>query len=363
LSNCVAKADKKEFKVRKRLKLRTIMLICIPIVVIILFISIGVGSTNISPLTTLKVICSQIPILKDVVKADYTTLDYNMVIAMRLPRVLLAFIVGASLAVCGVTMQALVRNKLADPFILGVSSGASATAALFSVFGVFSFLGQYSLPLSSFIGAALSIIFVYMLSKINGRMNISQLLLAGVAVAMIMDAVTSLILISAPDAFATHNINFWLSGSLTGAKWSYLTLPLIVILVCSAFLMFNYRTLNVLVLGEETAGTLGINVSRMQKALVLVASLLAGVAISVSGSIGFVGLMVPHICRMLVGADHKRILPLSMLLGGLTVVIADVAARVIAAPDEIPVGILTAFVGAPFFVVMLKNKRTARTMI
>ena len=285
---------------------------------------------------------------------------YNMIWNMRLPRVLLGLIIGASLAVCGVAMQALVRNNLADPFILGVSSGASATAALFMVFGVFSFFGRFALPISAFLGAFASIVFVYLIARVGGRINIPQMLLAGVAVAMIMDAVTSFITIAAPNAFAVRNVDFWLSGSLAGAKWDYLSLPLIVMLICLAYLLFNYRALNALMLGEETAGTLGVPVATLQKTLVLAASLLAGVAISVSGSIGFVGLMMPHMARLITGPDHKKVLPLSALLGGILVVWADVAARVVAAPEEMPVGLVTAMVGAPFFVIMLKRKHATR---
>ena len=327
-----------------------------------LFIAVGLGAVSLGPGTTLRVIAAQIPALREQFSPDCTALEYNMIWKMRLPRVLLGFIVGASLGTCGVAMQALVRNKLADPFIFGVSSGASAFASLFMVFGVFSFLGRYALPLSAFLGALVSIVFVYTASRVRGRIHITQLLLTGVAVAMMMDAVTSLIIVAAPDAFAGHNIDFWLSGSLAGAKWAYLSLPLAVMLLCLAYLLANYRALNALVLGEETAGTLGIHVSAKQKSLVLIASLLAGVTISVSGSIGFVGMMAPHISRILVGADHRKVLPLSALLGGLAVVWADVAARMIAAPEEIPVGLMTAFVGAPFFLVMLKSKNSTRTI-
>lgn len=184
-------------------------------------------------------------------------------------------IVGASLSVCGVAMQALVRNNLADPFILGVSNGAAAFATLGMLFGAFSFLGRYSLSISAFIGSAVTIIFVYAISRVKGRINITQLLLSGVAVSMIMDGVTSVIKLSAPNALGMHNAEFWMSGSLAGAKWAYLTLPLIVLILCMAFLMVNYRGLNLLLLGDDSAGALGVNVRRLQKMLVLVASLMA----------------------------------------------------------------------------------------
>ena len=252
-------------------------------------------------------------------------------------------------------MQALVRNNLADPFILGVSSGAAAFATLGMLFGVFSFLGTYSLSISAFIGSAITIIFVYMISRVRGRINITQLLLSGVAISMIMDGVTSIIKLGAPNALGLHNAEFWMSGSLAGAKWAYLKLPLIVLVLCMVFLLMNNRGLNLLLLGDESAGALGVNVRRLQKELVLVASLMAGVTIAVSGTIGFVGLMVPHFTRLLVGGDHKKVLPISALLGGILVVWVDVAARMLIAPEELPVGILTAVIGGPIFIWMLKK--------
>ncbi|MDY4771106.1 MAG: iron ABC transporter permease [Lachnospiraceae bacterium] len=282
-------------------------------------------------------------------------MDENIVMSLRLPRVLLGMIVGASLAVTGVAMQALVRNHLADPFILGVSSGAAAFATLGMLFGVFSFLGRYSLSISAFLGAGATIVLVYMISRVRGRINITQLLLSGVAISMIMDGVTKIITLSAPNALGLHNAEFWMAGSLAGAKWGYLTLPLIVMLLCISVLMINYRALNALLLGDDTAGSLGINVARMQKLLVLIASLLAGVTIAVSGSIGFIGLMCPHIARLLVGADHKKVLPVAALLGGILVVWTDVTARMIIAPEELPLGILTAVFGGPFFIILLKK--------
>ena len=319
------------------------------------FFAICLGATCYSPRAVLQVIFSKLSMPN--ILGEPSPLELRMIWQMRLPRTLLGFVVGGGLAVCGVCMQALVRNKLADPFVLGVSSGASATASLFMVFGVFSFLGRYALTLSAFLGALASIIFVYSIGRVRGRINIMHLLLGGVAVAMIMDAITSYIGIAAPNAFAMYNVSFWLSGSLAGAKWAYLGLPSVVIAVCAGYLLLQYRGLNALSMGDETAQSLGVQVNRIQKELVLIASLLAGVTISVSGSIGFVGMIVPHLCRGLVGADHRRLLPLSLLSGGILVVWADVAARLVAAPEEIPVGILTALVGAPFFLVILKGKK------
>ena len=322
---------------------------------ITILLATGLGPVSVKPGTTANILLSRIPGIGNSIPHTWEQLDQNIVLGLRLPRVCLGMVVGASLAVCGVTMQALVRNNLADPFILGVSSGAAAFATLGMLFGVFSFLGTYSLSISAFIGSAITIIFVYMISRVRGRINITQLLLSGVAISMIMDGVTSIIKLGAPNALGLHNAEFWMSGSLAGAKWAYLKLPFLVLVLCMAFLLLNNRGLNLLLLGDESAGALGINVRRLQKELVLVASLMAGVTIAVSGTIGFVGLMVPHFTRLLVGGDHKKVLPISALLGGILVVWVDVAARMLIAPEELPVGILTAVIGGPIFIWMLKK--------
>ena len=333
----------------KRIKINYLMIILVIILIISIFLAIGLGPTRISLKDTLDIILN--------IKGNYTLVEKNTILYLRLPRVLLGLIVGISLSLCGVTMQALVRNQLADPFILGVSSGASTFATLDMLFSTFAFLGAYRLSLSAFLGALFTIVLVCLLSRINGRMNITQLLLSGVVISMIMDGITKMITLSAPNALGLHNAEFWMSGSLAGAKVEYLLLPLIVMIISFVYLMINYRALNVLSLGEETALTLGINIKRVQFMLVIIASLLAGVCIAVSGTIGFVGLMCPHLARLLVGQDHKKVLVVSGLLGGILVVWTDVIARVIIAPQELPLGILTAIIGGPIFIYMLRKKQ------
>ncbi|GBF78250.1 ABC transporter permease [Paenibacillus sp. 598K] len=319
-------------------------------------LAIGIGPVSVHPLTVAKIVLGKVSFLEAYIPVDWTRLDENIVWTLRLPRVLLGMIVGASLAVTGVAMQALVRNALADPFLLGVSSGAAAAATLGMLFGVFAFLGRYALPLSAFLGAAATITIVYAISRVKGKIHITQLLLSGVVAALIMDAITNIITLSAPNALGLHNAAFWMSGSLAGAQWGYLTVPLIVMVCCMTALLLLYRSLNALLLGDETAGTLGFNVGRLQKLLVLIASLLAGVTIAMSGAIGFVGLMVPHLTRILVGSNHKHVLPVSALLGGLLVVWTDVAARMVIAPQELPIGLLTSLIGGPFFIWLLKRR-------
>ena len=308
------------------LNMGVVILILIIAALLTVMVATGMGPVSVSPETTARILLSKIPGIGRNIVPNWKPVEQNIVLVLRLPRVCLGLVVGASLAICGVTMQALVRNNLADPFILGVSSGAAAFATLGMLFGVFSFLGTYSLSISAFIGAAITIIFVYILSRVRGRINITQLLLSGVAVSMIMDGLTSVIKLGAPNALGLHNAEFWMSGSLASAKWAYLKLPLIVLILCMAFLLLNYRGLNLLLLGDDNAGALGINVRLLQKELILVASLMAGVTIAVSGTIGFVGLMVPHFTRLLVGGDHRKVLPIAALLGGILVVWVDVAA-------------------------------------
>jgi iron complex transport system permease protein len=340
---------------RDDLNMPVIIVLLIIVSVISIVLAIGLGPVSVAPGNVAKIVGSRIPFLESYIFTSWTKVDENIVWGLRLPRVLLGMIVGASLSVTGVAMQALVRNHLADPFILGVSSGAATTATLGMLFGAFSFLGVYALSISAFLGAAVTIVLVYTISRVRGRINITQLLLSGVALSLIMDAVTRIIMLSAPNALGLHNVTFWLSGSLAGAKWGYLTLPFCAIIICMVILLIHHRALNALLMGDETAGTLGFNVGGLQKMLVLAASLMAGTTIAVSGSIGFVGLMVPHITRLLIGSDHKRVLPVCALIGGIMVVWVDVAARMVIAPEELPLGILTAVFGGPFFIWLLKR--------
>lgn len=319
-----------------------------------LFAASLLGPVKLSPVQAVSVIVKKIqglPLAQDQALA-------NTLVNLRGPRVILGALIGASLSVCGVAMQALVRNQLADPFILGVSNGAGAFASLDMIFGTFAFLGAYRLSLSASLGALVTMVLVYTLSRSNNQLKISHLLLCGVVISMMMDGLTRFIALAAPNALGMHNAQFWMSGSLAGAKWEYCTLPLVILLLAMILLMSLYRVLNVLSLGESDALTLGVPVKKAQRLLIVLCSVLAGVSIAVSGSIGFIGLMCPHFARLIVGSNHKYVLPVSALLGSLLVVWADVAARILIAPAEIPIGILTALLGGPCFMVMLKKRRS-----
>lgn len=284
---------------------------------------------------------------------EWTQAQHRIVWLIRMPRVLLAALVGAGLAVVGTTMQAMVRNPLADPYLLGVSSGASAGAVLVLAYGLFSFAGQYALPLSAFAGALLACVAVYWLAHRSGRLLAPRLILGGVAIGYCLGGVTSLIVLTAGQRELANSVLAWTLGSVAGTRWEELMLPAVVLLLGGALLLLQARALNALLSGDETAGTLGVDTTRVRRALFVLVSLLTGVMVAVSGAIGFIGLMVPHITRMLVGADHGRVLPVAALVGAVFLVWVDAIARIAFAPTELPVGIITALIGGPFFVWML----------
>jgi iron complex transport system permease protein len=280
----------------------------------------------------------------------------HVVWLIRLPRTLLAALVGAALAVVGVAIQALVRNVLADPYLLGVSSGASVGATAVILFGGFGALGVYALSAAAFAGALLAMTTVFLLAQQQGRITPLKLILAGTAMGYGFGALASFLIFRAETPDGLRAVLHWLLGSLGGARWSYLTLPAIGFVVATTSLGLNGRQLNALVMGDETARTLGVDVDGLRRRVFVVASLLTGLVVAVSGAVGFVGLMLPHVTRMFVGADHRRVLPIAALLGAVFMVWVDVAARTLVAPEELPLGVITALLGVPFFVWLLRRK-------
>ncbi|MFH8606637.1 FecCD family ABC transporter permease [Streptomyces sp. NPDC018029] len=285
----------------------------------------------------------------------------TIVLDVRLPRVLLGATVGAGLAVIGTVLQALVRNPLADPFLLGVSSGASVGAVcaivLGSVFGLGAALSTtVTIPAASFAGALLSLVLIYALARGGGSFATGRLILAGVAVSYILTALTSLILVTADSADHLKEVLYWTLGGLGSARWDMLALPCATLAVGTALLVSMARPLDLLLAGEEGATVLGLHAARFRAGVFVLASLLTGVLVAYSGAIGFVGLMVPHAARMLVGAAHRALLPVVALMGAVFLVVADLAARTVAAPQDIPVGVLTALTGGPFFLWLLRRR-------
>lgn len=290
----------------------------------------------------------------------WSTAQFNIVWLIRFPRVLLGVFVGAGLAVVGVTMQALVRNPLADPYILGISSGASVGAVAVLAFGAFAFAGIYAISVGAFLGSLLTFLIVFLLAQRKGRLPPMRLVLSGVAVAYFFSGLTSFITLTSDKQELARAVLAWLLGSLAGTDWAELTLPVAVLGLGSLYLVLQARSLNALIVGDETAATLGVDLSRFRQQLFLIVSLVTGTMVAVSGAIGFVGLMIPHIVRLLVGADHRRVLPVSMFGGSIFLIWVDILARIAFDPVELPVGVITSLSGGPFFLWLLRQQLTGR---
>lgn len=271
----------------------------------------------------------------------------------RTPRVLIAVIVGAGLAVAGATLQAVVRNPLADPYLLGVSSGASLAAVAAITLGSSAVAGL-SVSAAAFVGAMGALLLVLLLGQRGGQLAPTRVILAGVAVSYLLASATSYLQLRAhPDELA--GVLFWLLGSLSGASWDQLGLPALCVCVCMMWLMAHRRDLNSVLLGDESAASLGINLRFFRLHMLMTAALLTGAVIAVAGGVGFIGLMIPHIARLLVGPDHALMLPVSAILGGLCLAMVDIISRTIESPMELPLGIFTAILGAPFLLWLLRH--------
>ncbi|MRS12825.1 MAG: iron ABC transporter permease [Actinobacteria bacterium] len=282
-----------------------------------------------------------------------------VVVDLRLPRVLLAALVGASLALAGVLYQALFKNPLADPYILGVSSGAGLGATLaISLLGTGYFARAAGVPLGAFAGAALTMVLVVRLASRKGHLDPTSLLLAGIAISYTLSAVTSFLLVF--DRQSMTSVVFWMMGGLGNRSWEHVAMLSVLLALGAIVPVLFHRELDLMLLGDERAGQLGVPVERFKLLALAAASLVVAGAVSVSGLIGFVGLMTPHMVRLVVGPGHRTLLPASVLAGAIVLVVADLIARVVLAPVEIPVGIVTALAGGPFFIWLLVRKERGR---
>ncbi|WP_107951397.1 FecCD family ABC transporter permease [Lysinibacillus parviboronicapiens] len=341
--------------VRPNKKFILLSMLLLLLLIISITFAIMIGSVSITPLYVWKVIFSKIPFVQNWIEQDWSRSQEIIIWQIRVPRVLLAAIVGGGLAIAGAAIQALVRNSIADPYILGVSSGATVGATAVIILGAFSFFGIYALSISAFLGSLIAIVLVFFLSRVGGRISIFRLLLAGMAVSFILSATSNFILMMSKQEGGMKAVMYWMLGSLAGAKWSNLLIPMVIFVIVFVLLWLHYRNLNLLLLGEEAAVTLGVNLQQFRIQLVLLVSLLTGVLVAVSGAIGFVGLIIPHIVRLIVGSNYKYVIPISALLGAIFLVWADALARILIAPEEMPIGIITAFCGGPFFIWLLRR--------
>lgn len=313
-----------------------------------------VGSVHIPFLTTGKVLLSKLPLLK--IAPDWPDTTEIIVLAIRLPRVILAGLVGAALSLAGATYQGLFRNPLADPYLIGVAQGAALGAVIgFLLPFDWQGTGFGIIPLLAFVGALFSVAVVYLLARVGKTLPVTTLILAGVALGALWGSIVSYLIITSGDAM--QGIIFWLMGSFSLSQWSEVRMVLPYVVVGVAVILLYSRSLNVMQLDEEQAQQLGINVERVKLILLVAATLITAAAVSFVGTIGFVGIIIPHMVRLMWGPDHRLLLPMSVLTGAIFMVIADLIARTVLAPAEIPVGIITAVCGVPFFLYLLRRKK------
>lgn len=316
-----------------------------------------IGSANIDVVTVFRIVCSKIPIIKnylDISKVD--KLHESIIWNIRLPRVLLGVIVGASLSIAGASFQGMFKNPMADPYVIGISSGAALGATIAIILKLdFIFLGFSSVSLFAFIGALIAVTLVYNIAKVKNQIPVTTLLLSGVAIGQFFTAIMSFMMVIFNKDM--NKIIYWTLGSLSGKGWNPIITISIPVIASIVILNFFARDLNIMLTGEESAKSLGVNVEKTKVYILMLGTFMCSLAVSVSGIIGFVGLIIPHIVRLIIGPDHRILLPSSALLGGVFMIFADTISRTIISPIEIPVGIITAIFGGPFFIYLLRARK------
>jgi len=320
-----------------------------------LALSVAFGSVKIPFLTIWRILLSGLPLVD--ITPDWPGPLGTIVLDIRLPRVILAGLVGAALATAGATYQGLFRNPLADPYLIGVAQGASLGAVIgFLLPPAWHSMGFGIIPLLAFSGALLSTAVVYSLARVGKTLPVTTLILAGVALGALLGSIVSYLVISSGEKM--HGIIFWLMGSFSLSQWSEVRVVLPYVVVGTVVILLYARLLNVMQLDEEQAKQLGISVERLKVVLLVAATLITAASVSFVGTIGFVGIIIPHAVRLVWGADHRFLLPLSFLTGAIFLILADLIARTLLGPTEIPIGVITAICGAPFFLYLLRRRKS-----
>jgi iron complex transport system permease protein len=317
-----------------------------------LALNVGIGAVEIGPLEVLAILADRVGIDLGV---SYSEQQSSVLWAIRLPRVVLGALVGAGLAICGAALQGIFRNPLADPSLIGVSSGASLGAAAVIVLGITT-LGLATLPVAAFLGALLATLAVYALARHDGRTEVVTLLLTGLAVAAIAGAGVGLATFVADDE-ELRDIVFWTLGSVGGATWDQVIAAAPFVITGLVLLPFMARDLDLMTLGEREATHLGVDTERTRVSVIVLTALATGAGVAVAGIVGFIGLVVPHLVRLVAGPGHRLLLPASALAGASLLLLADLASRTVVSPAELPLGVVTALVGGPFFLWLLHRTR------
>lgn len=338
----------------QRIRQRYVLIMCVSVIMLIIVstIAISIGAVAVSFRDVWHIITSHIQGIPSTVFRGTDTIIWEI----RTPRVVLSALVGGSLAVVGVAVQAMVRNPLADPYILGVAPGAAAGAVAVIFFGGVARGSLIQPALGGFVGAILALILVFTLARQHGRLSSIRLLLVGVSLSYALSGITTFMQYATHDPAGQAAILFWLIGGLGGADWSKIPFMAVVLAVSALVIWYHARALNALAVGDEAALAVGLNPDQLRLRLFLVLSLVTAVAVSMVGPIGFVGLVVPHIARLIVGAEHRRVIPLALITGSIYLTSVDIVARTVVAPSELPVGILTAMLGTPFFIWLIRRR-------
>jgi iron complex transport system permease protein len=318
---------------------------------VVVVLATAIGSVDIPFLATARIMIDKLPLVD--ITPSWTSAWETIILEIRLPRVILAGVVGAALAIAGATYQGLFRNPLADPYLIGVAQGA-ALGAVIGFLVPITGIGIGSVPLFAFAGALVSVAVVYSLARVGGTLPVTTLILAGVALGALLGAIVSYLVIT--SGAKMPGIIFWLIGSFSLSQWSEVQVVLPIMVVGVVVIMLFARSLNIMQLDEEQAQQLGVNVERLKLILLTAATLITAAAVSFVGIIGFIGIIIPHAVRLLWGPDYRFLLPLSVISGAIFLILADVVARTILAPSEIPIGVITAICGAPFFLYLLRRR-------
>jgi len=334
-------------------KASKIIVVLILTILCLILVAASIGAAELSIGSTVKIILSRIWGIRNFIDtSSINQQDMKIIFDIRLPRILMALMVGIALSGSGVIFQGIFRNPMADPYIIGVSAGAAfgATIAIMFAKGL-QFFNLSIISIFAFASAILTTFLIYNISRIKGKVSILTLLLSGVALSSLLTSIISFLMI-----YRTHDLSrvyFWTMGGLTNASWLNLSIITPIVIIISIIILFFTKDLNLLSLGEERAKQLGVQTEKLKLTLLVLASLIAAAAVSVSGIIGFVGLITPHIMRLIVGPDHKILYPTAALSGGIVLLFSDTVARMVLAPREIPVGIVTSIIGVPFFIYLL----------
>ncbi|GBD81072.1 putative ABC transporter permease protein [Tetragenococcus halophilus subsp. halophilus] len=337
----------------KKLNISLVFVILIFVLLFTILLGVSLGTVRIPLVETYKTIMDKLLNL-EAANEIYTGVIWQL----RMPRVFMGLITGAGLSLCGIVMQAVVQNPLAEPFLLGISAGGYLGATIFIILGsgLFGAFNTFGLAFTAFLGALSAAVSVLFLASFKSRISTTKLILSGTIVNALFNAIANFIVVFSGTENTIARVTYWTMGSLSSAKWDNILLPAVAVILSIVYFFTQYRTLNTMFQGEEVAITLGINVNFYRKIYTVLVALLTGILVSTCGIISFVGLIIPHVSRALVGPDHRKLIPITVLTGSIFLVVVDILARTMVENNELPIGIFTSIVGAPFFAFIMIQK-------